>query len=159
AITGMNHGDHPLARVPEIRRGTSMGQDRSGQAWLCLAGAAPRRRLARLILSSPCLRVSVVICLLAAGAWGQGAQGPGRKVPAEAERITDNLYRIGKVIVDLKARTVSCEGKVNMQRGLVEYFAVASHGKLHESVLELDVQPLHLQVGLLLLGLEPQGGL
>src|SRR5438874_1866611 len=83
---------------------------------------------------SPCLRVSVVIFLLAAGAWGQGA-GQGRKLPADAERISDNLYRIGKVIVDLKARSVSCEGKVNMQRGLVEYFAVASHGKLHESVL------------------------
>jgi hypothetical protein len=87
------------------------------------------------------------------------AQGEPPKLPGDAERISDNLYRIGKVIVDLKARSVSCEGKVNMQRGLVEYLAVASHGKLHESVLELDVQPLHLQVGLLLLGLEPQGGL
>jgi len=84
---------------------------------------------------------------------------PPPKVPGDAERISENLYRVGKVIVDLKARSVTCGGKVNMQRGLVEYLAVAAKGKLHESVLELDVQPLHLQLGVMMLGLEPQGGL
>jgi len=46
-----------------------------------------------------------------------------------------------------------------MQRGLVEYLAVATRGKLHESVLEVDARPLHIQLGLIMLGLEPQGGL
>lgn len=87
------------------------------------------------------------------------ASAPPPAVPPEAEKIGENLYRIGKVTVDLKARTLTCAGKVNMDRDTVEYLAVAPHGKLHESVLLLDVRPLHLQVGLILLGLEPKGGL
>jgi len=82
-----------------------------------------------------------------------------RSLPADAERISENVYRIGKVIVDLKGRTVTCPAKINMQRGLVEYLAVATRGKLHESVLEVDARPLHIQLGLIMLGLEPQGGL
>jgi hypothetical protein len=62
-------------------------------------------------------------------------------------------------VVDLKAKTLTCSGKVNMSKGVIEYFAVAPQGKLHESVLSLCVRPLHLQLGLILLGLEPKGGL
>jgi hypothetical protein len=90
---------------------------------------------------------------------GQAPPPTRPPLPAGAERISENIYRIGRVIVDLKARSVSCEAKVNMQRGLVEYLAVATRGKLHESVLEVDAEPLHLQLGLIMLGLEPQGGL
>jgi hypothetical protein len=80
-------------------------------------------------------------------------------LPAEAEKIGEGLYRIGKAKVDLNTRTLTCGGKVNMQRGTIEYLAVAPEGKLHESLLMLNVRPLHLQVGLILLGLEPKGGL
>ena len=81
------------------------------------------------------------------------------KLPPEAEKIGEDLYRIGKVKADLKAKTVTCTGTVNMHKGLIEYLAVAPEGKRHESLLTLDLRPLHLQVGLILLGLEPKGGL
>jgi len=84
---------------------------------------------------------------------------PADSLPAEAEQIGDGLYRIGKVKVDLNTHTLTCAGKVNMQRGTIEYLAVAPEGKIHESVLTLNVRPLHLQVGLILMGLEPMGGL
>ena len=87
------------------------------------------------------------------------SQAPKPKPPPEAEKVGDDLYRVGKMTVDLKAKTATCSGKVNMQKGMVEYLAVAPQGKLHESVLNLDVRPLHLQVALILLGLEPKGGL
>jgi len=87
------------------------------------------------------------------------AQSQAPKAPPEAEKIGDDLYRVGKMTVDLKAKTATCSGKVNMQKGMVEYLAVAPQGKLHESVLNLEVRPLHLQVALILLGLEPKGGL
>lgn len=41
-----------------------------------------------------------------------------------------------------------------MSSGPVEYFAVTPGGKTHESVIALDIKPLHLQTALLLLGLE-----
>jgi hypothetical protein len=99
-------------------------------------------------------RLLVALALLPpAVLWAQPAP------PPEAERIGENLYRVGKVRVDLKARAATCAGKVNMQKGLIEYLAVGYEGKRHESLLTLDVRPLHLQVGLILLGLEPGGGL
>lgn len=86
-------------------------------------------------------------------------QERARGIPPEAEKIGEDRYRIGKATVNLKSKTVTCAGKINMRRGTIEYLAVAPRGKLHESVLSLDVRPLHLQVGLILLGLEPRGGL
>ena len=74
----------------------------------------------------------------------------------QVERITEHVYRVGAVTVDVKARTVTCSGVVNMDQGVVEYVAVAPKGKLHESVFRLDVRPLHLQVALLMLDLEPK---
>jgi hypothetical protein len=77
----------------------------------------------------------------------------------EVEKITENVYRVGQVVLDMKARSVVAQGRVNMRKGIIEYLAVAPEGKRHESVLILDADPLHLQVALLLLGLEPGGGL
>lgn len=62
-------------------------------------------------------------------------------------------------MVDTQERTVTCNGVVNMDAGAIEYLAVAPGGKLHESLLRVDVRPLHLQVALLLLGLEPKNAL
>jgi hypothetical protein len=63
---------------------------------------------------------------------------------------------VGAATVDTLARTVTCRGEINMDSGPIEYLAVAPRGKLHESLLRVDVRPLHLQVALLLLGLEPK---
>ncbi|MBI4721214.1 MAG: hypothetical protein HY770_08360 [Chitinivibrionia bacterium] len=68
-------------------------------------------------------------------------------------RLSEGVFRIGNVTVDQNIRQVRVRGVVNMQRGLVEYLAVADRGKLHESVLRLDLEPFHLQLGLLLMGL------
>lgn len=104
-----------------------------------------------------CFTGAAALVLTLPRAGSSQAAGPG--VPPEAEKIGEDRYRLGKVVVDLKAKTATCTGKVNMSKGVVEYFAVAPQGKLHESVLSLDVRPLHLQLGLILLGLEPKGGL
>jgi hypothetical protein len=73
---------------------------------------------------------------------------------APIRRLSDGVFQIGNVMVDQKKRQIQFKGTVNMQRGLVEYLAVADRGKLHESVLSMDVEPFHLQLGLLILGLE-----
>src|SRR5262245_6518127 len=59
-------------------------------------------------------------------------------LPPEAEKIGDDLYRVGAVKLDMKARTLTCPGYVNMQKGMIEYMAVTPTGKRHESVLVLD---------------------
>jgi len=69
------------------------------------------------------------------------------------------VYRIGSVVLDRNGDEIRLTGTVNMERGMIEYVACARMGKLHESVLVLDVEPYQLQVALLLLGLEPGGDL
>lgn len=74
---------------------------------------------------------------------------------APVERITDHLVRIGRALVDTQARTITCPAEINMDSGSLEYLAVAPRGKTHESLLLVDVRPLHLQVALLALDLTP----
>ena len=71
------------------------------------------------------------------------------------ERVDENRFRIGQVVVDRQARSVTIPARLNMIEGILEYLAVASNGKLHEAVLELRVEPSHIHLGLVLIGLEP----
>jgi len=69
--------------------------------------------------------------------------------------VAPGVYAVGGVTIDSNERTVTASGRVNMDRGPIELLACAPYGKTHESVFVLDAQPYHIQVGLLLLGLEP----
>lgn len=62
-------------------------------------------------------------------------------------------YRLGLVSLDSKSRSLSFPAKLNMESGLLEYGIVSSGGKVHESLLVSAVQPLHVHLGALLLGL------
>jgi len=78
-------------------------------------------------------------------------------IPGMVE-IGNGLYRLGKIELNLNSETVTLHGKVNMNAGLIELFACTKTGKVHESVLVMDVDPIHLQTALILLGLEFGGG-
>jgi len=79
-------------------------------------------------------------------------------IPA-MEKVGDGLYKLGNVELDLNKKTITVYGKVNMAYGLIELLACTKIGKVHESLLVLDVQPIHLQTALILLGLEYEGGI
>lgn len=113
--------------------------------------------------------LAAVILALVVWGWSRasvaardGAPGaaPGRP-PAnkDVEQIGENLFRVGKITVDTKARTLSLNGEINLQASVIEYLAVAERGKRHESLLLLPIEPIHLQVALILLDMEPGGGL
>ncbi|MEW6360353.1 MAG: YdjY domain-containing protein [Planctomycetota bacterium] len=78
-----------------------------------------------------------------------------RKQGVKVERLPDGRTRLGRVTIDARRRTIEFDGKVNMREGLVELLACTLDGKVHESVLVADVRPLHLQLALLTLGLNP----
>lgn len=75
-----------------------------------------------------------------------------------AERIGEGRFRIGKATVDQSTKTVTVPGHINMEKGVIELLACGPRGKTHESVLVLDVEPIHLQTALLLLGLDTGAG-
>jgi len=74
-------------------------------------------------------------------------------------KVGDGLYNLGNVKLDLNKKTITMNGKVNMSYGLIELLACTRIGKMHESALVIDVQPIHLQTALILLGLEFGGGI
>ncbi|MDY6843873.1 MAG: YdjY domain-containing protein, partial [Thermodesulfobacteriota bacterium] len=86
--------------------------------------------------------------------WDKGHDQKSVKVPV-IRTIRKGLLRIGNVTIHKNEGFVSMKGEVNMNEGLVEYLACGPRGKLHESVLKLDIEPHYLQIALLLIGLEP----
>ncbi|MBZ0200117.1 MAG: YdjY domain-containing protein [Ignavibacteriaceae bacterium] len=68
-------------------------------------------------------------------------------------KLSDSLYQIGNVTLNTRTNEILMPGKINMDKGVIELLACAPGGKVHESVLVIDVIPYHLQVALLLLGL------
>jgi len=97
------------------------------------------------------------LALLGASAGENPA--PTTAVPAkDIERLGEGRFRIGNILLDKTSETLRFPAAVNMQEGIVELVACSSAGKLHESVFLADIEPYHLQLALLLLGLEPKGG-
>lgn len=82
------------------------------------------------------------------------APAPAPGEPA-AERLDEDRLRIGKLIINQRTRTITAPAVINMREGPIEYLAVTPEGKRHESLLVIDDRPLHLQVALMMLGLEP----
>ncbi|MCF8345646.1 MAG: YdjY domain-containing protein [Bacteroidales bacterium] len=70
------------------------------------------------------------------------------------KKISENLYQIESITIDVEKTEISFPIEVNMREGVIEYMLCSTHGKLHESVLKTDIVPSHLNIALLLLGLE-----
>ncbi len=66
-------------------------------------------------------------------------------------KISENVFGIGEVRLDRQKRSITFPASINMTNGAIEYLLVSSHGKLHESVLKTDVEPMQLHMAKLLL--------
>lgn len=73
------------------------------------------------------------------------------------ERLADGRVRLGLVIVDAGARTVTLPAVVNQTNGVVEYALVHETGKTHESLFRTTAGPLDLHAAALLLNVRPAG--
>jgi len=84
-------------------------------------------------------------------------KGTGRtqKVSSQIKRISKGVYKLGSLILDTNRNRIEIPGRVNQIAGVIEYLACGRYGKLHESVLMLDTEPVHLYLALLRLGLKP----
>ncbi len=106
-------------------------------------------RLAPLIALAAC-----ALLTLAAATKGDGPPVEGAE--PRVRKLGPHLYAVGAVRIDAEERTVRCPGRVNMdESGPIELLACLPRGKTHESVFTLDVEPMDLQIALLLLDLEP----
>jgi len=105
--------------------------------------------------------VIIVFSVLGLSCTQEAKLNPGeflREKSPGVEQVGEGLFRIGQVLVDATNMTVTFPAEVNMQEGLVEYLICARWGKLHESVLATEANPLDIQLGLLALGMTCGGG-
>ena len=56
------------------------------------------------------------------------------------QRIGDDKFRFGKVIIDKKNRILEINATSNQRNGLIEYALVHESGKTHESLFRTDRQ-------------------
>ena len=72
-------------------------------------------------------------------------------------KIGDGIYQIGTVTVDANKHEVVMNGEINLisPETILEFFAVGELGKTHESLIMLDAEPIHIQLALLRLNLDP----
>lgn len=83
------------------------------------------------------------------------AAEPDASLQTAARQVSAGIYEIGKVRVDARARTVAIPAQINMLEGAIEYVLVSALGKLHESILKTDAEPMHIQAAALLLLAQP----
>lgn len=69
------------------------------------------------------------------------------------ERLPNGDVRLGLVTVHRRARTLSFPAVVNQDRDVLEVLIATPDGRLHESLLRTEAEPLHVQTCLILLGL------
>ncbi len=80
--------------------------------------------------------------------WGQVAA----KTHSTLKEVAPGQFELDGVQLNKRLRTVEFEAKINMTEGLVEYLVVHTRGKVHESVLQTDIDPYKIHVALLLIG-------
>lgn len=90
-----------------------------------------------------------LILLACAGGW----TGCSTTRPVAPSPEAGRLLRQGTVQVDPLLRCVVVTGYLNMVEGPIELMACGPGGKVHESVLVLEANPVDLQAALLLIGL------
>ncbi|MBN1930701.1 MAG: hypothetical protein JW786_03735 [Desulfobacterales bacterium] len=84
-------------------------------------------------------------------------KGPAPEMAAMPiiQKLENGILRFDNMTINKQEGYVRVNGEINMDEGLVEYLACGPYGKLHESILKLDVVPYYLQIALLLIDLEP----
>jgi len=60
--------------------------------------------------------------------------------------IEPGVLELGKVRLNQAKRSITFPANINMHEGPIEYFLVTTYGKVHESVLKMDVMPYHIHL-------------
>ena len=80
---------------------------------------------------------------------------PPPSAPSPVERLGPDRFRIGSINIDTTKKEVSVSGVINEVTTL-EFLANTKGGfKAYESAIEVDAHAINLNVGLMLIGLDP----
>jgi hypothetical protein len=106
-------------------------------------------------MTRPRLPAAALLCCLCAALAAADQADPEAPARDRVRKVGPHLYVVGTVVVDAEERTVRFPGRVNMDAGgPIELLLCLPRGKTHESVFTADIEPMDLQLALLLLGMQ-----
>jgi len=78
------------------------------------------------------------------------------KMTEEAQKLVKKLegnrFQLGDIVIDKNNNSIRFPAKVNMSEGVLEVLLSAPHGKLHEALLVTEVDAIHLNLALIMIG-------
>lgn len=80
------------------------------------------------------------------------AGAPKAPPAAKLQKINDTTYKLGKITINTKQRTINFDATTEITESLVEYAIVNPEGKVHETLFITDVRPINLNIAFKLLG-------
>ena len=86
-------------------------------------------------------------------ARGETEAAESRAPSPELEAAIQKLKMPG-VTINLKERCIDIEGKICLDKGMLELVACTKGSKEHESIVAIEARPMHIHTALLLLGAE-----
>ena len=101
------------------------------------------------------LPIQMSFCLISGQNFvfaGEAPAATSASTNAPLQQIAPGVFQLGLVRLNKADKTVQFPAAINMTNGLVEYFVVTGTGKLHESVLKTEVEPVQIHIAMLLLG-------
>ena len=103
-----------------------------------------------------CLSALLFLGTLLPGPVDAASPGPdaGEQALPGVERLPDGDLILGGIRVHRRERRLSFPAEINQNSGILEVLIATGRGRLHESLLRTEIDPLHLQTLLYLLGLE-----
>ncbi len=108
----------------------------------------------RQIFVVPCIVTISCTCLFSQAVTETENKVAGKGLASEFERLPSGEIRLGKITVHPQDKNVSFPAEMNLKRGVLEVLIATPEGRLHESLLCSEAEPLHLQTALYLIGLK-----
>lgn len=101
---------------------------------------------------------SVILALaLIANPVPSPAQDPAGSGPGVVKEVGPGVYELGDVKIEKAKNQITFPGKVNMDKGVLEYLLVGPLGGTHESLLLTEVPVPDVHTAMLLLGAKGSG--
>lgn len=68
------------------------------------------------------------------------------------EKLEGNKFKLGDIVIDKNANSIRFPAKINMHEGVIELLLCSPYGKTHESLFVTDVDAIHLNLALIMIG-------
>ncbi len=100
------------------------------------------------------MRLFISMCIVMLAVHASAVEESEQDAKRLVEKLGNNRFKLGNIVIDKNSDSVRFPAKVNMSEGLLELLLCAPYGKTHESLFVTDVDAIHLNLALIMIGCE-----